>query len=319
MARRTVCALMGAGLHGLNGICPPTSMKIIKIYVIPRLIYGLECLTLTKKELQPIETYYKDLIRKILHLPSSTANAACYMLVGALPIEALIHIKVLNLFGAIASRDGSLEFQLYERQLAMKGSNSHSWAIYAKKLLERYQLPKPSELLYSMHYQETWKKQVKEQVEKAWTTQLQEIASEKSTLKYVKLSACCSAECHPVWSTNTSDPIVVHKAMIHAKLLVQRYPLRTSHMTSSKTTTCPCCGEMEETLKHFAIECTALQRIRAPHLADIGDKLQEIGVDRNTENILSVALDPRHYTEDETAINGFIAIARNMFYSLHRA
>jgi hypothetical protein len=33
---------MGAGLHGLNGLNPKVSIHIIRIYVIPRLIYGLE-------------------------------------------------------------------------------------------------------------------------------------------------------------------------------------------------------------------------------------------------------------------------------------
>jgi hypothetical protein len=41
-ARRTVYALMGAGLHGLNDLNPKASVHLIKCYVLPRLLYGLE-------------------------------------------------------------------------------------------------------------------------------------------------------------------------------------------------------------------------------------------------------------------------------------
>ena len=39
---------MGAGLHGLNGLNPATFIPLINIYVLPRLLYGLECLVLKR-------------------------------------------------------------------------------------------------------------------------------------------------------------------------------------------------------------------------------------------------------------------------------
>jgi hypothetical protein len=41
-ARKTVYALMGAGLHGMNGINPMVSIHMIKCFVLPRLLYGLD-------------------------------------------------------------------------------------------------------------------------------------------------------------------------------------------------------------------------------------------------------------------------------------
>ena len=41
-ARRTAYSLLGAGLHGRNGLDPITSMRIITLYVVPRLLHGLE-------------------------------------------------------------------------------------------------------------------------------------------------------------------------------------------------------------------------------------------------------------------------------------
>ena len=101
---------MGAGLCGLNGISPITSVKLINIYVLPRLTYGLECLTISDKEMEPISKYFRGLLKRVQHLPDSTADAACYLLTGCLPIEATIHTKTLNLFGAIMRRNDSQEF-----------------------------------------------------------------------------------------------------------------------------------------------------------------------------------------------------------------
>ena len=129
-ARRTVYSLMGAGLYGLNGINPVTSKKLINIYIKPRLIYGLEAIPLRLSDVKPIELYYRELLRQVQHLPKSTANAACYLLLGCLPIEAEIHINTLLLFGRIMIRHDSVEYNIIERQLAIKDSNLNSWAIH---------------------------------------------------------------------------------------------------------------------------------------------------------------------------------------------
>ena len=50
-ARRTVFALMGAGLHGLNGVNPKVVIHLIQIYAMPRLLYDLEITTLRQNEM----------------------------------------------------------------------------------------------------------------------------------------------------------------------------------------------------------------------------------------------------------------------------
>jgi hypothetical protein len=44
LARRTLYSLIKTGVHGTNGLNPRTSCKIYQVYVIPRLLYGLETL-----------------------------------------------------------------------------------------------------------------------------------------------------------------------------------------------------------------------------------------------------------------------------------
>ena len=53
-ARKTVFALMGAGLNGVN---PKVAIHLIQIYAMPRLLYDLEIRTLRQNEMQKLEIY----------------------------------------------------------------------------------------------------------------------------------------------------------------------------------------------------------------------------------------------------------------------
>jgi len=52
LARRMLYSFIKSGIHGTNGLNPRTSYKIYQVYVIPRLLYGLETLHLHEKDLE---------------------------------------------------------------------------------------------------------------------------------------------------------------------------------------------------------------------------------------------------------------------------
>ncbi|VDI13436.1 Hypothetical predicted protein [Mytilus galloprovincialis] len=82
-ARRTKYALMNSGLHGTNGLNPKISVTIIyKSYVLPRLLYGLEVLTLTKTQMELLEKFHKETLRSIQSFSKRTAIPAIYLLLG---------------------------------------------------------------------------------------------------------------------------------------------------------------------------------------------------------------------------------------------
>jgi hypothetical protein len=56
-SRITLCTLLGAGLHGKNGINPEMSFKIYTTFCRPRIIYGLEAVTLTKGDEQELLSF----------------------------------------------------------------------------------------------------------------------------------------------------------------------------------------------------------------------------------------------------------------------
>ena len=113
VARRTAYSLMNTGLHGSNGLNPKTSYIIYRSYVLPRLLYGLEVLTLTKGQLEQLSKYHIQTLRNIQSLPQHTSTAAVLMLLGALPFEAELHKRRLSLVhSVIHSENQSLKSNL---------------------------------------------------------------------------------------------------------------------------------------------------------------------------------------------------------------
>ncbi|VDI12876.1 Hypothetical predicted protein [Mytilus galloprovincialis] len=67
-ARRAMYSLMPAGLHGKNGLDIQSLLHIFNIYVIPVLLYGLELVTPTGKNLDIIDIFHKKCIKQLLSL-----------------------------------------------------------------------------------------------------------------------------------------------------------------------------------------------------------------------------------------------------------
>ena len=97
-ARKTVYAFMGAGFHRLNGLNPKVFMHLVNIYVLPRLLYGLDSIILSVSYMKLLSVYYTMLLRQIQHLPERTATCAVYLLLGQIPVEAELHKRMLNFF-----------------------------------------------------------------------------------------------------------------------------------------------------------------------------------------------------------------------------
>ena len=131
------------------------------------------------------------------------AILAIHLLRGVPPVEALVDILTLSLFrNAIADELGCPPVghikELITHHLAVKGENSASWAVHVHKLLTKYKLPAPSELLTNPPSKARWKAVVKTAVHYRWTRVCREEASSKSTLQNLNLDMCCTDQIHPV-------------------------------------------------------------------------------------------------------------------------
>ena len=88
---------MGTGFHGNNGISPQYSVRIYMTYVIPRLMYGLEVVTLKSKHITSLESFHRKTIRELQSLPIRTAKEAVYLLSGIPPLECILDSSIATL------------------------------------------------------------------------------------------------------------------------------------------------------------------------------------------------------------------------------
>ena len=64
-ARIVVYSLMSSGMHGHNGLDPETNLHLVKTYLLPVLLYGLELVLPCKTLKNKLETYHKKMLKQI--------------------------------------------------------------------------------------------------------------------------------------------------------------------------------------------------------------------------------------------------------------
>ncbi|CAG2255579.1 unnamed protein product [Mytilus edulis] len=279
LARQTVYSLMGAGLYGLNGVNPKVSLHLIRCYVIPRLLYGLEVILLSKTDISNLTIYFVKLLKRIQHLPDRTANAAVLLLIGQIPIEAEIHKRILGIFRNIIDNDNSVERDLAFRQLAMKTESSNSWFRKVVTITELYDLPSPHDLLVNPPSKSKWKKLVNSLVNYYWITKLKSEASEKSSLNLLNYADAEFGSIHSIWNTCGSEPYSTLRACIKSKLACNTYTLQCDKSKFSKrqiSAICPLCGIEDENRLHFILRCSSLDNVRNSFIQSLKTFIKDV-------------------------------------------
>ena len=260
-ARKTFYALLGAGLHGLNGLPVTTSLMLYRIYVIPRLLYGLESVRLTDTAISKLDSFHRYALRCILGLPKYTATPALFILSGQLPISYQIDIKILSFIRSLLSIEPTRELLLH--QYAIKTDKSNSLVVIFAKKLSKYDLPTIYDLYMDTPPKQVWKTLVKSAVIKVACNDIRDGAECKSTLSLLHHQLVFSAP-HPAVSM-VDNPRQVVRACIKSKILTQTYPIESTRVRIKKAIdpTCPLCHRAPEDTEHFVELCPALEEIRS--------------------------------------------------------
>ena len=90
--------------------------------MLPRLLTGLDACVLSRQSIDKMEDWYRKLLRMTQGLPENTARCAVYLLVGSLPLEGYIHLRMLSLFGNVSRLERNSP--LY--QLALRHTHRHA-------------------------------------------------------------------------------------------------------------------------------------------------------------------------------------------------
>ena len=71
---------------------------------------------------------------------------------GELPIEAVLHMDLLNLFFNILENPGTKLHQIVKYVLSMAEDNSTTWSNHVRLLCKQYSLPDPLTLFEGVQY-----------------------------------------------------------------------------------------------------------------------------------------------------------------------
>lgn len=328
-ARKTVFALMGAGLHGLNGINPSAAVHLVNCYVVPRLLYGLDVIRITKTDIQKLSSYYIRLLKQIQHLPERTANAAVLLLAGQIPIEAELHKRMLSLFRNIIDNEGSMECKIASRQLALKNRDSNSWFIKIVELADKYELPSPYDMLQNIPTKYLWKQLVNKRINDFWLEQLVTEARGKSSLNLLNFENIRLGTTHIVWKSCGTEPYEVTRASVKSKLLCGVYTLQSDKAKFKKqgvSALCLMCFKEPEDRKHFVLRCPALADVRTKFMILLKDCLKDHVTDSilnelfsDDNSLLQLIIDctKYHFILGDVSSN-IERLSRSMCFALHQ-
>ena len=302
IARQTIYALLGPGLHARRGLSPKVAVKLWKTYVLPRSLYGIEVLQNRKTDIERLEKQQRQMLKHFQGLPERTATVGVHILLGAEPIESIIDKQKLSLFMNICRLSGSTECKVLSRQLVMSKPTDRSFASNIKDILQKYSLPSARSLINNPVNKPRWKQMVEKAVSNywylEWVTQLQE----KSTLKYLQIQDSPIQKAHNLWNAVQPYEHDVKQAEVKARLITGTYILQTNTAKFNQAEIsgrCHLCQKADENLQHFLLDCPELQTSRTKGKQLLKATLEKIhpeGYNKVKEPIkmLQVILDCTH-------------------------
>ena len=89
--RKTAYALMGAGLHAGDGLTKHLCTYLWTIYMVPRLVYGLEVQKLSRADVESLEKLQRKFKGKFKVFQKKTPYCDTLSPLGIPPIELIIH------------------------------------------------------------------------------------------------------------------------------------------------------------------------------------------------------------------------------------
>ncbi|CAC5355245.1 unnamed protein product [Mytilus coruscus] len=201
LARRAKYSLMSSGLHGTNGVDPITGYNIYKTYILPRLLYGLEILPLTKGQIEILEKFHKNTLRHIQSRSQRTATSAIYLLLGAIPVEGELHKRQLSMLYSLLSAKNQTIQDLLQRQSSINFDNPKSFFFCSMETLQIYNLPNIWELQSNLPIKSKWKTLVNFKMSNYWNNALQIDTVQKTSLKYLAIKHIKTGKPHISYTT----------------------------------------------------------------------------------------------------------------------
>ena len=280
--RRQLFSLLPAGMALKHSGNPATSIKVEKIYCLPVLMSGLASLFITHSEMVSINSYYKNVLTRLMKLYDRTPDSAIYFLAGSLPAEAYLHLRQLTLFSMISRLDDNILRDVAFHALISSRPSDKSWFLQIRLLCLKYNLPEPLTLLSTPPPPVEFKNLCKSRVHEYWHCKLSEDAMNLPSLQFMHTEFLSLSRPHPIWSTLDGNPFQTKAARVQAIFLSGRYRTeklcsRWSHNNQGYCLLDSCNGEnIVEDIFHVLLHCPALANSRSRLLDHFKTTLTEM-------------------------------------------
>ena len=165
-----------------------------------------------------VQLYETEYFKLFQTLPKFSPNILAHCLVGARPLKAIIHQKMLSLLMNIRRKNG-IEVLNDKQQLAMKTNKSMSCFHRVNAVAQLYGLPNSFTVMEESPWDKlNWKKTIRnsinESIETSWLLELR-----KPSLISVNPGAISIGVPHPVWATARYSPHASRQAISKMRFL----------------------------------------------------------------------------------------------------
>ena len=269
--KRSLGAVLSAGLARRHRGNPAASLHVEKIYSLPVLLSGVAALCLLESEIDIMSHHYKETLQGLLKLHQATPGPFVFFLGGSLPFRGHLHIRQITLFLMITQLPENILNRVASHILTTAPDSSTSWFNVIRKLCYQYHLPHPLLLLRYPPEMILFKKTVKLNVIDFWRQKLTSEAAPLDSLLYFKPEYMSLEAPHVLWTSCNSNPYEVQKAVIQSRMLSGRYrdDRLARHFTSNTSGSCLLCQENGEAnpptgdLPHILLQCPSLASRRS--------------------------------------------------------
>ena len=139
---RALAAILHTGAARNHLANPSSRLQLEKIYGGGVLFSGTASLVLSEKEISSLSRHFRHTISKLQKLPLTTPSCVIFFLAGSLPAVAVLHLRILGLFGMIARSDpSSILQQIGRRTLLSDHCSRFSWFEKVRAITQLYMLP----------------------------------------------------------------------------------------------------------------------------------------------------------------------------------
>ena len=261
--RGSLFTLLGPALSFKCKLSPLVQLHLWRTYSLPVLMSGLSALPIRPRIMKPLQAFHNKILRGFLKQSYNSPVASLFFLCGELPIEARLHLDLLNLFHNIWSNPGTKIYEIVMYIVKMVSESSTTWSYHIRQVCLKYGLPDPINLLqYAAVPRSAWKELVRTRVTAYHEAELRRAARSNSTLEYFNVEALgLNGRAHPILDIHETRDSMKLKA--HLKFLTGDI-LSYQNLSHDRGTdsSCRLCGAQEENTQHIITECRSYADVR---------------------------------------------------------